>query len=129
MKVLKTKLNYSSSYVLLDLDSIKIGEITSFDIFIKKDDNFVIIIEAGTLISESLYNKLRNQKSLYVYKDPQDKEILSCESLRYHIRLNRDNEQKRVEILYEVTNQLFDIFLTKSNFEYSSSETKIVLIS
>lgn len=112
MKVLKTKLNYSSSYVLLDLDSIKIGEITSFDIFIKKDDNFVIIIEAGTLISESLYNKLRNQKSLYVYKDPQDKEILSCESLRYHIRLNRDNEQKRVEILYEVTNQLFDIFLT-----------------
>lgn len=115
MKVIKTKLNYSNYYILLDLDAIKIGDVISFDIFIQKDDDFVIIIEAGTLISENLYNKLKNQKSLYIHKDKgkdEDKQILSCESLRHYIRHSRDDVEKRIKVLYDVNDQLFDIFLT-----------------
>lgn len=117
MKVIKTKLNYSNYYILLDLDTIKIGDVISFDIFIQKDDDFVIIIEAGTLISENLYNKLKNQKSLYIHKDKdknkdEDKQILSCESLRHYIRHSRDDVEKRIKVLYDVNDQLFDIFLT-----------------
>ncbi|OHE03941.1 HD domain-containing phosphohydrolase [Sulfurimonas sp. RIFOXYB12_FULL_35_9] len=115
MKVIKTKLNYSNYYILLDLDTIKIGDVISFDIFIQKNDDFVIIIEAGTLISENLYNKLKNQKSLYIHKDKgkdEDKQILSCESLRHYIRHSRDDVEKRIKVLYDVNDQLFDIFLT-----------------
>ncbi len=113
MKVIKTKLNYSNYYILLDLDTIKIGDVISFDIFIQKDDEFVIIIEAGTLISENLYNKLKNQKSLYIHKGKdEDTQILSCESLRHYIRHSRDDVEKRIKVLYDVNDQLFDIFLT-----------------
>ena len=118
MKVIKTKLNYSNYYILLDLDTIKIGDIISFDIFIQKDDDFVFIIEAGTLISENLYNKLKNQKSLYIHKDKgkdEDKQILSCESLRHYIRHSRDDVEKRIKVLYDVNDQLFDIFLTNKD--------------
>ncbi|OHE15541.1 MAG: phosphohydrolase, partial [Sulfurimonas sp. RIFOXYD2_FULL_37_8] len=118
MKVIKTKLNYSNNYILLDLDKIKIGDVTAFDIFIQKDDDFVIIIEAGTLISENLYNKLKNQNSLYVYKDNnknEDKQILSCESLKHYIRHSRDDVEKRIKVLYDVNDQLFDIFLTNKD--------------
>ncbi|MDP2893204.1 MAG: HD domain-containing protein [Sulfurimonas sp.] len=112
MKIIKTKLNYSNSYLVLDINIIKIGDTAPFDIFIKKDDYFVIIIEAGTLISESLFAKLKNQESLYISKEDEDKQILSCENLKYYMRHNRDNIEKRVKLLYEVNDQLFDIYLT-----------------
>lgn len=113
MKIIKTKLNYSNYYILLDLNTIKIGDVIPSDIFIQKDDDFIIIIEAGTLISEDLYSKLQNQKSLYVYKDKdENKHTLSCESLRHYIRHSRDDLEKRIKVLYDVNDQLFDIFLT-----------------
>jgi HD-GYP domain-containing protein (c-di-GMP phosphodiesterase class II) len=118
MKVIKTKLNYSNYYISLDLNTIKIGDVIAFDIFIQKDDDFVIIIEAGTLISENLYGKLQNQKSLYVYKDKnkdENKHLLSCESLRHYIRHSRDDVEKRVKVLYDINDQLFDIFLTNED--------------
>ncbi len=112
MKIIKTKLNYSNSYLVLDINIIKIGDTAPFDIFIRKDKYFVIIIEAGTLISESLFAKLKNQESLYISKEDEDKQILSCENLKYYMRHNRDNIEKRIKLLYEVNDQLFDIYLT-----------------
>jgi HD-GYP domain-containing protein (c-di-GMP phosphodiesterase class II) len=112
MKIIKTKLNYSNSYLVLDINIIKIDDVAPFDIFIRKDEYFVIIIEAGTLISESLFAKLKNQESLYISKEDEDKQILSCENLKYYMRHNRDNIEKRIKLLYEVNDQLFDIYLT-----------------
>jgi len=112
MKVIKTKLNYSHSYIVLDINLLKIDCVAPFDIYIKKDDDLVIIIEAGTLISESLYTKLKHHKNLYISKKDEDKQILSCESLKHYIRHNRDNPQKRVMLLYKISEQLFDMYAT-----------------
>lgn len=111
MKVIKTKLNYVSSYVLFDINTLVVDEVIPFDLFIKKDKDYIVIIEEGTLLSQSLYSKLQKQESLYIAKKDEEKQILSCESLRYYVRHNRDNHAKRVQLLYDVTNQLFDIFL------------------
>ncbi|MFA7355085.1 MAG: HD domain-containing phosphohydrolase [Sulfurimonadaceae bacterium] len=111
MKVIKTKLNYVNSYATFDVNTLSVGEIIPFDLFIKKDKDYIIIIEAGTLLSQSLYAKLQKQESLYIAKKDEEKQILSCESLKYYIRHNRDNFSKRVQLLYDVTNQLFEMFL------------------
>ncbi|MFA7611061.1 MAG: HD domain-containing phosphohydrolase [Sulfurimonas sp.] len=111
MKIIKTKLNYAKSFILLNIDSLTIGSVTLFDIFIKKNHDYIIIIEAGTTLTQNLYTKLKKQENLYINKKDEDRQILSCETLKYYIKYNRDNMQKRLQILYEVNSQLFDIFL------------------
>lgn len=95
MKIIKTKLDYSHLYTYLDVNTLIVGEIVPYNIFIKKSDKYTIIIEAGTLISEALHAKLQNQESLYIAKEDETKQILSCESLKYYIRHNRDNPKKK----------------------------------
>lgn len=112
MKIIKTKLDHSYLYTLFDINTIKIGEVVPYHIFIKKSEEYVIIIEAGTLISEALHAKLQKQETLYIAKADEAKQILSCESLKYYIRHNRDNPKKRVALLYDVTDQLFEIFMS-----------------
>ncbi|MDK9694329.1 MAG: hypothetical protein OEL19_08820 [Sulfurimonas sp.] len=111
MKVIKTKLDYSHLYVPFDVNSIQINEVIPYNICIRKSDDFIIIIEAGTSISETLYAKLLKQEALYIAKDDEIKQILSCESLKYYIRHNREDLKKRIKLLYDVTEQLFDMCL------------------
>lgn len=116
MKVIKAKLNYSSSYALFDISNVNTGDIVPFDIFIRRDKDYVIIIEAGTLLSEELYSKLKNQESLYISKKDENKQILSCESLEFYIEHSKNNSEKALKLLYEVNDQLFDIyFVNKEN--------------
>ncbi|MEK6659942.1 MAG: HD domain-containing phosphohydrolase [Campylobacterota bacterium] len=129
MKVIKTKLNYSNSYLSFDINLLKVGCVAPFDIFIKKDDDFVIIIEAGTLISENLHAKLKHHESLYISKKDEDKQILSCESLKYYIRHNRDNPQKRVMLLYKISEQLFDIYATNKENMIHLGCTELIIKS
>ncbi|OHD97735.1 MAG: phosphohydrolase [Sulfurimonas sp. RIFCSPHIGHO2_12_FULL_36_9] len=115
MKIIKTKLNYANSYTLFDINTLAVGEVVLFDILIKKEDGYIIIIEAGTVLSENLYDKLKKQEGLYIAKKDEEKQILSCESLKYYIRHNKDNIQKRVQLLYDVNSQLFDIYLSNKD--------------
>lgn len=115
MKVLKTKLNYSSLFSPLNIETLTLNESIPFDIYIKRSEEFVIIIEAGTILSEALYAKLKNQHNLYISKDDDEKQILSCESLKYYIRYNKDNHQIRVNYFYQVNEQLFDLYLTNKD--------------
>lgn len=115
MKVIRTKLIQTHLYSSLDIQTLKIGEATPFDIYIKKNEEFIIIIEAGTIFSESLYMKLQNHKDLYILKGDEDKQILSCESLKYYIKHNKDNWQIRIDYLYQVSEQLFDFYLTNED--------------
>ncbi|MCK4974196.1 MAG: HD domain-containing protein, partial [Sulfurimonas sp.] len=48
-------------------------------------------------------------------KKDEEKQILSCETLRYYIRYNRDDVKKRVQLLYEVNDQLFDIYFSNED--------------
>lgn len=129
MKIVKTKLNYASSYNTLDVNSLTVSEVVPFDIFIKKERDFIIIIEAGTLLSQELYNKLKAQENLYISKKDEDKQILSCESLKHYIRLNRDDVQKRVQLLYDITTQLFDRYFANNDNKIDLNCAQLIIKS
>lgn len=129
MKVIKTKLNYASSYVIFDINTLLLDEVIPFNLFIKKDQDYIIIIEAGTLLSQSLYAKLQKQESIYIAKKDEAKQILSCESLRYYIRHNRDNFSKRVQLLYDVNSQLFDIYLSNKDNKINLNCVELIIKS
>lgn len=129
MKIIKTKLDYSHLYALLDINTLVVGEIIPYNIYIKKNEEYIIIIEAGTLISKEFHAKLQKLESLYIAKADETKQILSCESLKYYIRHNRDNPKKRVELLYDVTEQLFDIFMSHPENKIHASCVVLILKS
>lgn len=129
MKIVKTKLNYQNAYVLFDINTLIIGEITLYDIYIKKDNDYVVIIEAGTMLTHALYEKLKKQENLYISKEDENKQILSCENLKYYIRRYKDNIEKRVQLLYEINNQLFDMFLANKDNKIHLSCVELIIQS
>jgi HD-GYP domain-containing protein (c-di-GMP phosphodiesterase class II) len=129
MKVIKSKLNYTHFYSTLDIGFLKIGDVVAFDIFIKRDKDYVIIIEAGTLLSEELYNKLKNQDSLYISKKDESNQILSCENLQLYIEHNKENIEKSLQLLYEVNNQLFDIYLINKDNKINLNCVELIIKS
>lgn len=129
MKIIKTKLQYLSNYIKFDLNTISADEIIAFDIYIKKDNDYVIIIEAGTLLTQALYNKLKNYEEIFISKADEDKQILSCESLKYYMRHNRDDYQKRVAILYNVNSGLFNLFLNNPENKIDANCTELIIKS
>lgn len=129
MKVIKTKLDYSHLYTYFDLNSVRIGEVIPYDIYIRKNDDFIIIIEAGTSITEMLYAKLLKQEALYIAKSDEMKQILSCESLKYYIRHNKEDLKKRIKLLYEVTEQLFDIFISNPENKINANCVTLIIKS
>lgn len=60
------RLIINDQYLPLKTDKFVKGEIVPFDVFVKRYNDFVIIIEAGTLLNESLYNKLLQQERIYI---------------------------------------------------------------
>ena len=113
MKVIQTKTANKTvnHYMLLDLEPLNVGDTMAFDVFIKKSNNYIIIIEAGTYLSESLYAKLEKQPSLYIFKKDKEKLEITCESLKYYVKYNRDNNEKRIEFIYKINNKLFSDFI------------------
>lgn len=129
MKVISTKINKLHSYISFDISSVEVDDTVPFDIFIKKNENYIIIIEAGTLLSETLYKKLQKQEKLYIMSKDEDKQILSCETLKYYIRYNQDNAQKRLQLLYEVNNQLFDIYMKNKDNKINLNCVELIIKS
>lgn len=114
MKIIQKNLKSSDYYSLLDFDAIRIGENIAFNIFIKKDNNFIIIIEAGTLITKDLYAKLQKQVTLYIFKKDRDNLGLSCENIKDYLKYNISNYEKRINFIYELNDKLFDDYLQNS---------------
>lgn len=67
MKIVKQHINSTNSYKDFDITSINIGQTVAFDILIKKDNDYTIIIESGSIINDNLYSKLKN-KMLYIFQ-------------------------------------------------------------
>lgn len=111
MKVVRAKVRYVTSYNVLNIDSLEIGLYVPFNILIKKDNDYVIIIEAGTLLSETLFEKLKKQEALYISKDDDDKQELSCRNLLSYIKYSKDDLEQSLKFLYSVNNMLFKKFL------------------
>ena len=110
MKIVKTKLDTDNHYLEYDINDIKIDDITIFPIFIIKDEDYVIIIEAGTKITDSLYKKLQKQDKLYLLNKDIHKQTINQISLMDHIKYNSKNYKKIMNILYETNEKLFNDF-------------------
>ncbi|WP_373003795.1 HD-GYP domain-containing protein [Sulfurimonas sp.] len=111
MKVVQRKIKTVNYYTLMDLESLSVGDSIAFDVFIKKSNDYIIIIEAGTYLSQSLYAKLEKQPSLYIFKKDKEKLSITCESLKYYIKYNKDNLDRRIGFIYKINTQLFNNYL------------------
>ncbi len=111
MKVVRAKFKDTSPYSKLNLSTLSVGEVVVVDVYIKLHDGYVVIIEAGTQLSENIYAKLEKQEALYVLKDEQSRHKLSCKTLKFHIKYNRNNLEKVIQLLYDINYQLFIDFL------------------
>ena len=80
MKIVQTTIR-KPSHTRLNIDSLKIGDILVFDVFIKRENSYVVIIEAGTILSEKLYTNLQKQDTLYISKKDENKQELSYKNI------------------------------------------------
>ena len=117
MKVVQTNIN-THSYSIFKLDSLKMGEVLTFSLFIKKEKNYVLIIEAGTLLTPKLYERLKNQKNLYISNREKSNQLLSPASLKYHVLYNKNDYQKVLNFLYSINALIFKKY-------FDSKEDKI----
>ena len=113
MKIVQTNIT-NLNYIQLDIDSLKIGENLVFNVFIKREDDYIVIIEAGTILSEVLFKKLQNKDRLYIFKKDENKQELTYKTLYTHIRYNKNDLKKSLHLLYDVNTQLFTDFLNSA---------------
>ncbi len=110
MKIVQTNIK-NPDYIQLDIDSLKIGERLVFNIFIRREKNYVLIIEAGTILSKKLYDNLQKQEALYISKQDDNKQKLTWKTLYTHIQHNKNDLKKSLNFLYDINNELFSDFL------------------
>ena len=70
-KVVRRVINHK--YTTLKSDILIEGAVVDFDCYIKRFNNYVIIIEAGTLITAELAAKLRRIEKIYIAIHDTDK--------------------------------------------------------
>lgn len=109
-----------SAYLVFDINKLEVGSVVPFDILIKKEDNYVVIITLGTTLSTQLYNKLSKQEKLYISKKNRSISNLTCNNLEYYIELNIDLNKKVLEFLYKINAQNYNYLLEKKHNENTS---------
>ena len=62
MKIIQKTLKKDSYHSVLKLDKLEADIQVPFDIFVKKEHGFVIILEEGTLLTQKMYNFLKNSQ-------------------------------------------------------------------
>ena len=65
MKIFRASVNYELSYKHLDTYQLKIGMKVENNIFIKRYNDYVIIIEEGTILTQNMLNNIRKQDAVY----------------------------------------------------------------
>ena len=111
MKLIRNNLIITSNYDLYDIKNLKIGTAVELDIFIKKNEDFHIIIEAGTILTEKLYANIIRYEKIYILKKDIDNETITHNNLISFINQNSGDLKKVINILYDFNNKFFDNFL------------------
>jgi HD-GYP domain-containing protein (c-di-GMP phosphodiesterase class II) len=107
----------TATHAVLDIKTMEKSMPIPFDIYIKKEKNYVLIIEAGTLLTDKIFQLLSLQKSLYARRDDAEKKKLNCETLSFYIKANQKFPEKNIHFLYKANAELFVKMLDK---EFSS---------
>lgn len=115
MKIIQSTLKNNLTHSALTLESLKVGEYLFFDIYIKRDNNYLIIIESGTVLTQALYEKLLKQKRLFIKKEDLHRQKLTCSSLKHYITKSQNNIEKTLEFLYTINEKIFAEYLHSNN--------------
>ena len=129
MKIIKQQINFPTTYNIFDIKSLEIGQSIPFNIFIKKNKDYVIIIEMGSVINSSLYEKLEKQETLYIANKDISKQVLNPTTLKYYIRANISNVEKRLSLLYDVNKQIFDSYMQDDNNKIDIKGIELIVTS
>ena len=119
MRIVQTSLKSSNLFSLFKIESLTVGECLVFDILIKRDSDYVIIIEAGTILSTELYEKLQKQDKLYISKEDEGKQTLTCESLQAYIEYNVSDLEKSLHFLYKLNSDVYTDYLNSDKNKIS----------
>lgn len=109
MKIVQTNIN-KISYEQVDISLLSLDDILEFHIFVKRENNYVIIIEAGTLLTPKLYKMLQTKDALYASKKKSKKKP-THKTLFQSIQQNKNDFKKSINLLYAANNTLFSKFI------------------
>ena len=115
MKIVQNKMNTASAYSLLKIDSLNLGDYLVFDVYIKKENNYLIIIEKGTMLTLELFAKLEKQEKLFISKEDLHKKSLSCENLQDYTKYNQKNIAYNLNIFNQINKKIFTNYLNSED--------------
>lgn len=124
MKLIEITTDFTEkSFCLFDATNLKIGDIVINDIYIKRSEKFIIIIEAGSLLTEKLYATLQRHKELFILNlEPTDIHALventkniKCKTLLARIKKDKNDFPKTLSLLYETNHKIFTDFLNNND--------------
>ncbi|MDD2790989.1 MAG: HD domain-containing protein [Sulfurimonas sp.] len=111
MRIIQSKIKYSTLYTPLEVKSLEVGYGVPCNILIKKEDDYVIVIERGTILTQRLYQMLERQEVLYVTKQNGGNDKISAVTLLVYIKANINYTDKTLELINRVNSEIFDSYL------------------
>lgn len=119
METVEKKSNLNDMYMSFNVNSLKVGENFSFDIYVQKENDYILIVKAGTSLSGDLYSKLLRKNDLFSRKEDTEKHGLTCTTLKDHLCNNKNNIEKSLEFLYLINKKLFTSYLESNEDKIS----------
>lgn len=124
MKVVKVTRQFAkNSYTVFDKSSLKIGDTVFADIYIKKNSDYIIIIEEGTILTQRLYNMLQKEGTLYILEEKspllesfeEEDSVVNCTTLSVRIKRNKNDLKETLKLLYSISDRIFNNFLNSKD--------------
>ncbi len=110
----------ATTHCVFHPEKLELESVFPFDIYIKKENNFVIIIEKGTPLTSQIQKLLTSHKTLYMLSEDRDKEKLTCNSLYDYLHMSSNLPKQALSFLYKVNKKLF---VSSLNIQYSATTT------
>jgi HD-GYP domain-containing protein (c-di-GMP phosphodiesterase class II) len=118
------RLTITNAYIPISPYILVTGETVPFDIHIKRYNDYVVIIKAGTILTKILIDKLMKQDQIFIFKNHSEKLNDYC-SLHTTISLSDDTQEIANPIAEALSikekNSLIDNLEQKLLFVYSTS--------
>ena len=127
IKKVQIKLKYQTDFQEFDINTIELDSILPYSLYIKKKDDYVIIIEAGTCIDSKVLAALKKQESIYLEKDDLTKQSLVCGNLQTYLSYSKDNPQYCVDLFYKVNKQFCEAFLHSPNNKFDIKDVEAIV--
>lgn len=117
------KLRYDVDFNKLDLELVEIDTVIPYNMYIRQDDDYVIIVKAGTLIDEKVYKILLGH-NIYISKEDHGKEKMECKNIVEYISSAKDDSEYCIKLLYKMNDKFFDNFLNSKAYNYDAEDVE-----